>query len=112
MINGFVWQHIEFENGSNPYICRTETEFKRVQNKYCLKQVKCNFWIAKEKKMHKDLKRAIVAWLLDNENCWQRVNNCREVFRPYIYTVNGDYLIGGEDVANFISNIDKVLFSS
>ena len=62
--------------------------------------------------MHKDLKRAIVLWLLDNENCWQRVNACVEHFRPYIYTDNGNYLIGGADVAKFICNIDKVLFGS
>ena len=43
----FVWQHIEFEDGSNPYICKTEAEFKRIQAKYCLKLIKCNFWIAK-----------------------------------------------------------------
>ena len=62
--------------------------------------------------MDKDLKREIVEWLLDNENCWQRASMCKEVFRPYIYAPNGNYLIGGEDVANFINNIDKVLFSN
>jgi hypothetical protein len=107
----FVWQHIEFADGSNPYICKTEAEFIRLQKKYCLRQIKCNFWEAKER-MHKDLKRAIITWLLDHENEWQRTNACREEFRPYIYTINGNYLIGGKEVAEFISKADKLLFQN
>lgn len=48
-MNKFTWQHIEFEDGSNPYICTTEKEFKRIRNKYNLIGIKENFWIAKNK---------------------------------------------------------------
>ena len=60
--------------------------------------------------MHKELKKAIVHWLLDNENKWQRVNACKEEFRPYIYNTEGNYLIGGKEVAEFINNADRVLY--
>ena len=32
------WINIEFINGSNPYICTTEKEFKRIQRKYILEK--------------------------------------------------------------------------
>lgn len=35
--------------------------------------------------MYKELKKAILDWLLDNENEWQRVNACHKKFRAYIY---------------------------
>ena len=60
--------------------------------------------------MHKELKKAIVAWLFDNENRWQRVNECREEFRPYIYTPEGEYLIGGEEVSDFISKANYLIY--
>ena len=46
-MNKFTWQHIEFEDGSNPYICTTEKEFERIRNKYNLVAIKQNFWSAK-----------------------------------------------------------------
>ena len=111
MKNRFVWQHIEFSNGSNPYICKTEAEFKRLQSKYNLKQLKCGFWMAKEK-VNNDLKRQIVTWLLNNENRAYRVNECIEEFRPCIYTTCGEYyLMGGKEVEEFILNADKLLFT-
>lgn len=48
-MNNFTWQHITFENGSNPYICMTEKEFKRIKRKYNLEKIENNFWFAKEK---------------------------------------------------------------
>ena len=42
----FRWQHIQFADGSNPYICMTEKEFKRIQKKYNLTQIKDGFWLA------------------------------------------------------------------
>ena len=42
------WQHIQFADGSNPYICKTEKEFKRMQKKYQLEMIKPRFWIARE----------------------------------------------------------------
>ena len=48
-MDGFKWQHIEFENGGNPYICMREENFKYMQNKYNLEKIKEGFWLAKEK---------------------------------------------------------------
>lgn len=39
------WKHIEFLNGSNPYICKTEKEFERMQEKYVLVEYKENFYV-------------------------------------------------------------------
>lgn len=61
--------------------------------------------------MPKELKAAIIKWLLENENQWQRVNACTEAFREYIYNKNGNYLIGGESVAEFIRAADKLIYS-
>ena len=43
-MNYFKWQHIQFADGSNPYICKTEKEFKRIQNKYNLIKIKDGFY--------------------------------------------------------------------
>lgn len=45
--NWFNWQHIEFENGSNPYICMTEENFNKIKEKYNLVKISDNFWLAK-----------------------------------------------------------------
>ena len=60
--------------------------------------------------MHKDLKKAIVLWLIDNENRWQRVNSCTSEFKNYIFNDEGNYLIGGKEVSEFISKADDLLF--
>jgi hypothetical protein len=46
-MDNFNWQHIEFENGGNPYICKTEKEFNRMKAKYNLVHIQNNFWLAK-----------------------------------------------------------------
>ena len=46
-MDSFTWQHIEFEDGSNPYICKTEEEFNRMKYKYDLVEIKKSFWLAK-----------------------------------------------------------------
>ena len=61
--------------------------------------------------MYKELKSAILKWLLENENQWQRVNSCAEAFREYIYDKSGNYLIGGETVAEFIRAADKLIYN-
>lgn len=60
--------------------------------------------------MYKELKAAIIQWLLDNENEFSRVVKCHEEFRPYIYDQAGEYLIGGKDVSDFICDADKLLY--
>ena len=63
-----------------------------------------------ENLMNKELKKAIINWLLDNENRWQRINECIKEFREYIYNSYGNYLIGGQEVLNFIDEADSLLY--
>jgi hypothetical protein len=60
--------------------------------------------------MHKKLKEAIINWLFEHEKEWQRVNACTKAFKNYIYDDDGNYLIGGDDVAAFIVAADKLLY--
>lgn len=61
--------------------------------------------------MPKELKTAIIKWLVENKNQWQRVNACTEAFKEYIYNKSGNYLIGGEVVVEFIGAADKLIYS-
>lgn len=60
--------------------------------------------------MHKELKKAIIEWLLENENRWQRFSSCKQEFRNYIYDDEGNYLIGGEEVSDFIDKADDLIY--
>lgn len=44
----FKWQHIEFIDNSNPYVCTTAKEFKRMKERYILEKIADNFWNATE----------------------------------------------------------------
>ena len=46
----FHWQHIDFTDGSNPYISMKESDFKWMQNHYNLQPVANNMWLATEKR--------------------------------------------------------------
>lgn len=59
--------------------------------------------------MKKELKKAIIDFIFEKEKEFQLHNATIEKFRPYIYDSNGNYLIGGEDVSNFISKAIKLL---
>lgn len=59
----------------------------------------------------KELKKVIIEWLFVHENEWNRTNACIDEFRAYIYNEHGDYLIGGENVANFIKEAEKLIFN-
>lgn len=61
--------------------------------------------------MHKELKKEIIEWLLKNENKWQRLNSCKEEFRNYIYNDEGSFLIGGEDVSDFIRKANNLIYN-
>ncbi len=54
--------------------------------------------------MHKELKKAIIAFIIDNEKEFQLPTSTVKQFKAYIYNDKGNYLIGGEDVYTFISN--------
>ena len=60
--------------------------------------------------MYKELKAEILKWLLEHENTFNRVNACKDEFRPYIYNADGNYLIGGQNVSEFITEADKLLY--
>ena len=60
--------------------------------------------------MQKELKKEIIKWLLENESKWQRLIACTKEFRNYIYDNEGNYLIGGEEVSNFIEEADDLIY--
>lgn len=60
--------------------------------------------------MRKELKKEIIKWLLENEHNYQRLNACTKQFRNYIYDNEGNYLIGGEDVSDFIDKADDLIY--
>lgn len=45
----FDWIIIKFKNGSNPYICKTEREFKRMSKKYSLILINEDLYLAEDK---------------------------------------------------------------
>lgn len=47
-MEAFKWQYIQFENGSNPYICTEEKNFKRMRRKYRLVKIEDGYWLAKK----------------------------------------------------------------
>ncbi len=49
MKSTFNWQHIQFADGSNPYICTSERRFKEIQMNYRLEFIKDGFWVAHNK---------------------------------------------------------------
>lgn len=59
--------------------------------------------------MKKELKKAIINFILDNEKEFQLPNATLDEFRNYIYTPAGEYLIGGEDVSKFIKQAIELL---
>lgn len=63
--------------------------------------------------MKKELKKAIIDWLFENENEWQRRTACNKEFKPYIFhPTTGDYLIGGFEVSEFITKADELIYGS
>jgi len=61
--------------------------------------------------MKKELKQAIVNCIFENEKQFQLINYVKTQFREYIYTSQGNYLIGGEEVGEFIDNAIKLLIN-
>jgi hypothetical protein len=55
------------------------------------------------------LKHAILTYILDNHEEFQLVNSTILNFSDYIYNDEGNYLIGGEEVATFIRDACKLL---
>jgi hypothetical protein len=60
--------------------------------------------------MNNELKKAIIEKIFENKNQFNLTNYIIDNFRNYIYNQDGDYLIGGEIVSNFISDaIDLII---
>ena len=59
--------------------------------------------------MNNELKKAIINYIFDNIDLFQLTNNAIENFREYIYNSEGGYLIGGEEVADFIRDAEKLI---
>jgi hypothetical protein len=59
--------------------------------------------------MKTELKKAIVNFIFEHEKEFQINNFTTEHFRTYIYDAKGEYLIGGEDVSEFIDKAIKLL---
>ncbi len=54
--------------------------------------------------MNKQLKDKIIEEVQHNAKVYQLVNSITNKFKAYIYDTQGNYLIGGEEVANFIKD--------
>lgn len=59
--------------------------------------------------MKTELKKAIVNFIFENEKEFQIINAVKNKFRLYIYDSDGNYLIGGEEVAVFIEDSIELL---
>lgn len=59
--------------------------------------------------MNKELKRAIINYVFDNYNVFNLNNITTKHFTAYIYDSKGEYLIGGQDVSNFIDDTIRLI---
>ena len=59
--------------------------------------------------MRTELKKAIIDFIFENEKQFQINNAVTEKFRAYIYDADGNYLIGGKDVSEFIDKAIKLI---
>lgn len=59
--------------------------------------------------MRTELKKAIIDFIFENEKEFQINNAVTEKFRAYIYDADGNFLIGGEDVSEFIYKAIKLI---
>jgi len=61
--------------------------------------------------MNKELKKAIINYMFDNEKEFSLINSTTEKFRQYVYTPEGEYCFGGEKVSEFINMTEKLINS-
>jgi len=62
--------------------------------------------------MNLELKKAIFSFMCDHQKEFQLVNFTIDEFRPYIYNSEGNFLIGGQTVYEFISTIYETIFKN
>ena len=56
-----------------------------------------------------ELKQAIINYILQNYNLFNRLNNTIHNFKNYIYDENWNYLIWWKDIVEWIEKIDKMI---
>ena len=59
--------------------------------------------------MNKELKKAIIAYMIENEKDFQLVNRTTNEFKQYIFLPSGEYCIGGETVYQFIISFHNLI---
>lgn len=59
--------------------------------------------------MKKELKQAIINYIFENYNVFNLPNVTIDKFRNYIYDDKGEYLIGGKENSDFISQAIKLI---
>jgi hypothetical protein len=59
--------------------------------------------------MRTELKKAIIDYIFENEKYFQIHNAVTQKFRSYIYDPDGKFLIGGDEVYEFIKNAIKLI---
>lgn len=55
------------------------------------------------------LKQAIINYIFENYNLFNRLNNTIHNFKNYIYNENWNYLIGWKEIIEWIEKIDKMI---
>ena len=58
--------------------------------------------------MNTELKKVIFLYMMENQNEFQLVNSTALKFRQYIYDENGMFIIGGEEILEFIKSVVKL----
>ena len=56
-----------------------------------------------------ELKQAIINYIFENYNLFDRLNYVKDKFKNYIYDENWNYLIWWKDILEWIQNIDKLI---
>lgn len=56
-----------------------------------------------------EFKQRVVEWICKHANEFQLVNACVEEFRGYIYDSNGNFLLGGDGVLDFIKQACRLM---
>ena len=56
-----------------------------------------------------ELKQAIINYIFENYNLFNRLNCTTKKFKNYIYDENWNYLIWWKDIIEWIEKIDKMI---
>lgn len=56
-----------------------------------------------------ELKQAIINYIFEKYNTFNRLNNTIDKFKNYIYDENWEYLIWWKDIIEWIEKIDKLI---